>query len=762
MKSKVLVSISLLVFLAAGYLFGISQDWFGEAESAGQIRASATPEEVTREIEQEQINVMQRLARQPEKQILFGDLHVHTTFSSDAFRMSLPMVQGDGAHPPADACDFARVCSALDFWALTDHAESLTAARWQESIASVQQCNALAGNPENPDLVTFMGFEWTQASGQPESHYGHKNVIFPDAAEDQLPARPISSPFRAAFASIPLKLQLLPPLRDLPNRQRYYDFNHLVEAIGEQPLCAEGVHVHDLPTDCAEVAATPDVLFEKLDQWGLDSIVIPHGNAWGVYSPAGTSWDKQLAGDMHDPQRQTLIEVFSGHGNSEEHRDWRAVGYAPDGSRFCPEPRPEYLPSCWRAGELIHQRCEAAGLDAEECEWRAKEARQNYVDNGQVGWHTVPGTQLPDWLDAGQCRDCFLPAFNYRPGGSAQYALAIGNFDQPGDTKRFRFGFIASSDNHSARPGTGYKQFDRHPMTDWWGYSDADSRQLFSTDRGEPGPQSVKVDASQLDVFNILEMERQTSYFVTGGLVAAHASGRDRDSIWDALKRKEVYGTSGQRMLLWFDLLNGPEGTAPMGTELDLSATPRFRVQALGAFEQLPGCPDYSVNALDPERLELLCRGECHNPSKTRVPLDRIEVIRIRPQVTAGESVSPLIEDPWLSFDCKLQAGPECVAEFEDAEFAGTGRDTVYYVRAVQRAQASINAAGLRCESDEDGQCKQVKACYGDYRTDPDDDCLAAAEHRAWSSPIFIDYDASDTAVLPSDSPYAASADSMP
>src|SRR5262245_63031093 len=44
------------------------------------------------------------------KQILFGDLHVHTTFSPDAFIRTLPMLQGDGAHPPADACDYARFC----------------------------------------------------------------------------------------------------------------------------------------------------------------------------------------------------------------------------------------------------------------------------------------------------------------------------------------------------------------------------------------------------------------------------------------------------------------------------------------------------------------------------------------------------------------------------------------------------------------------------------------------------------------------------
>ena len=38
-----------------------------------------------------------------DKEILFGDLHVHTTFSPDAFIMSVPLMGGSGLHPPADA-----------------------------------------------------------------------------------------------------------------------------------------------------------------------------------------------------------------------------------------------------------------------------------------------------------------------------------------------------------------------------------------------------------------------------------------------------------------------------------------------------------------------------------------------------------------------------------------------------------------------------------------------------------------------------------
>ena len=40
------------------------------------------------------------------------------------------------------------------------------------------------------------------------------------------------------------------------------------------------------------------------------------------------------------------------------------------------------------------------------------------------GHLAVGGSEGPEWLDAGQCRDCFLPAFNHRPGSSVQAMLA--------------------------------------------------------------------------------------------------------------------------------------------------------------------------------------------------------------------------------------------------------------------------------------------------------------------------------------------------
>jgi hypothetical protein len=735
------VTIALLVlyWLGGG---GLGEDW-----GAGQPGTTALDAGVIRARTDDQMQAALEMGVTRPKQILFGDLHVHSTFSLDAFMMALPSGGGEGAHPVSDACDFARHCSAIDFWSINDHAVGLNPESWAETVEAIRQCNAVAADPGNPDVTAFLGWEWTQMGSRPENHYGHKNVIIKGLGEDDVPTRPISArapadawdrqPDAVAPGKIMMGLgSLARPSQDTNDLIRY--FSRMIDV----PDCPDDVPVRELPTDCRESAPDPATLFAKLDDWGFESMVIPHGTTWGFYTPHGSSWDKQLVGAQFDPERQSLIEVYSGHGNSEEYRDWKEVVLAPDGSRSCPKPRNDFLPSCWRAGEIIAARCREAGESAAECEVRAAVARQNYVDADIFGHMTVPGVKAEEWLDSDQCRDCFQPSFNYRPKSSVQYIMALRNFDDPEGPRRFDFGFTAASDNHTARPGTGYKEYGRIYSTEAR-LAEAGGRfmgDVIPTERLEPKPESVPFSKERGGAFfDLRESERASSFFLTGGLIGVHSEGRDRDAIWDAMEKKEVYGTSGPRILLWFDLLNPPGSggrTLPMGRETELSDAPVFQVRAVGSLEQEAGCPDASLAALGAEHLERLCRGECYNPSDRRRLITRIEVVRIRPQAKADEPVDGLIDDAWRVFECDLDP-TGCSVTFADPEFSQGGRDTLYYVRAIEAPTPVVNAGLLRCDTDEQGRCTGINGCI-DSRTPNSDDCLEEDEQRAWSSPIFV------------------------
>ena len=683
------------------------------------------------------------------KRILFGDLHVHTTYSFDAYNISLPMVQGEGAHPPADACDYARFCSGLDFWSINDHAEGLTPRQWRETREMVRECNAVAGDPASPDLVTYLGWEWTQIGETPDEHYGHKNVVLLETDDARVPLRPIASrrdlfpgggnPYNAA-----VRFALIAAAPGDRGRQPYNDFALFVQDRAENRVCTEGRHVRELGEECVEHAPTPQGLFARLEAWETPYLVIPHGNTWGFYTPPLSSWDKQLRAHR-DPERdEFLFEVFSGHGNTERYRPWRAVARDADGRLVCPAPSSGYEPECWRAGEIVRERCLAAGESVTECEARAVLARAHHVEGGDAGYVTVPGTRVEDWLDSGQCTDCYMPAYNYRPGGSAQYALALRDFED-GAPKRFRFGLIGSSDVHTARPGTGYKEIDRKRNTDT---ALARLGPPPVLREAEPEPRSLSIEeAGDFGPY----FERFASFFGAGGLVAAHSAGRDRHSIWNALSRREVYATSGGRILLWFDLVDEAGEKLPMGSVTLRDTAPHFEVRALGSFVQKPGCPPDRVEALGAARLDRLCGGECYFPTDERRSIERIEVVRIRPRSRAQEDVADLIDDPWRVIECPATA-EGCTARFSDPDFEAGERDSVYYVRALEAPSPTLNGEGLRCERDETGRCVSVRPCLADDRTPAADDCLAEVAERAWSSPIFVDHarDPASGAELPS------------
>ena len=733
-------SFFLLIFTL--FVTLVTNGWLGRYEAPGEVTLISQPLDVLQKRVTDQLLIKEELGIKDPKMILFGDLHVHTTYSNDAFMLSLPMMSGEGTHPPADACNFARFCSSLDFWANTDHAEDLTQQDWQEIKDSVRQCNEAGGVSSSPDTVAFLGWEWSQIGGFGKPHFGHKNIILKGLDEDQIPTRPIAASTGSGFLSMPYSVKFtLSALR--PTDRRIHDLMRFMND-GKTSICSPGIGVRDLPLDCKEVAPTPGLLFDKLNDWGHETVVIPHGTAWGAYTPPGTDWKQQLNEIEHDPNIQTMIEIYSGHGNSEEYRDWRSVLFDEDGKAICPKPTENYLPSCWQAGEIIKERCLAEDESLRVCNKRASVARFNYASEGTAGFATVFDEESSDWLDSNQCKDCFLPAFNYRPGGSIQYITAIRNFDENDSIDRFKFGFIASSDNHKARPGTGYKEINRREMTEAAGPADPTGYLLgFREGDGVYSKSTAKNWTSETLPSGPPEPERLASFFLTGGLVATHSNGKNRDAIWNSIKRKEVYATSGPRILLWFNLVNAPNGEeVPMGSDIKMSENPRFVVKAAGSFIQKPGCPEYTYNALGKDKLEHLCKNECYNPSDIRKQIDRIEIVRIRPQSYKGENISSLIEDTWKVFKCP-KSSSDCSFSFTDKEFSDLERDTVYYVKAIEEPSKVINAGNLRCEYDVLGNCTKTNICNGSSLITPyEEDCLEETQERAWSSPIYIDYSA--------------------
>ena len=190
--------------------------------------------------------------------------------------------------------------------------------------------------------------------------------------------------------------------------------------------------------------------------------------------------------------------------------------------------------------------------------------------------------------------------------------------------------------------------------------------------------------------------------------------------------------------LLYFDLINhNSETVYPMCTEVNMEKDPIFNVKALVAHFQKPGCMGSSVEAEKQDLIINLCKGECFNPSDIRKNIQRIEVIRIRPQSYEEEPLEGLIEDPWKVFDCEpSQEG--CEIEFTDSQFSIGNREVIYYVRAIQSPSLAINADSLGCEMEE-GKCIEVSLC-GDIEGKGVGDCLSKTQERAWSSPIFVNF----------------------
>jgi hypothetical protein len=292
------------------------------------------------------------------------------------------------------------------------------------------------------------------------------------------------------------------------------------------------------------------------------------------------------------------------------------------------------------------------------------------------------------------------------PGVYVREVLAEGLIQQERiGVNPFKLGLIGSTDTHMGTPGL---------------VSEADF----------PG-HAAGGDTSQVEIPKMPDAIE----FNPGGLAVVWAEENSRDALFEAMRRRETYGTSGPRIIARFfggwsyqdDLCEsdafverGYAEGVPMGGDLppapvgDGAAAPRFAVWAL------------------------------RDPGTARTPgtaLQRIQIIKL--WVEAGgarERVYEVAGDPQsgatVDLDrCEARGSgfDQLCSVWRDPDFDGT-QHAIYYARVLENPSCRwstrvCNAQGVEC-SNPASIPEELRACC-------DPSLSPTIQERAWTSPIW-------------------------
>ena len=467
---RVLLAVLGVVALLALYVAGAWYGFYGRAEGAGTPTDTPIPAAVVSERASQQRSAASALSvAPPDKQILFGDLHVHTTFSSDAFLASLPILQGQGAHPVADACDYARFCSSLDFWSLNDHAE----ARRRCAGARRRRRSASATPSPATRRIPTSSRSWAGSGARSVRHRRNTTDTRTwccaelrttpcrrgrSAPRDSPPTR-CARRARAFRACCPSRLRATASATGTSSPSSTRSARCRAARTASRRAASSAPIATSPPT-------TPADLFRKLDEWGGEAHRDPARQHVGLLLASGHHLGQAATASQNDPSRQFLIEIMSGHGNSEEYRDWHEIAFDASG-----KPQLSGAVAELSAELLARRRDHRGALPATPASTPPSARRAPPRRARTTSRRASPATD--------RCRACTpksgsTPASartaSCRPSTPTRRLVAVRTRDhelrRPAAPRQFHFGFIASSDNHRARPGTGYKEFARHGNTE--------------------------------------------------------------------------------------------------------------------------------------------------------------------------------------------------------------------------------------------------------------------------------------------------------
>ena len=595
--------------------------------------------------------------RNPLRNLYFGDLHVHTVHSFDAYiwetrttpTQAYQFARGEALSlPPFDANGVGtrrvQIDRPLDFAAVTDHSEFL---------AEVETCTT-PGSPTY-DSTTCKGVR----SGSTDAYQNLGSAL-----TMQVPMRSVdvcgTDGKICANALMPVWTQVREAADTAYDRCHFtafvaYEYSRsLAGSTMHRNVIFRSDHV-PAPISAFE-QPSPQGLWQELQHAcsnagiGCDVLAIPHnsnesnGRTFQVEYPGAQSVDDQRAQAELRAAMEPLVEVYQHKGDSECMNGLSGVVGAPD----------------------------------EQCAFEKR--------------RSAPFQDCGDGVGA-------LGAVNFGCVSKRDYARGVllsglQEHDRIG-ANPYRLGFIGSTDTHSGTPGfTNEQTFVGHQ-----GSSDATPKALLGN--------------------NIT--------FSPGGVAAVWAEENTRASLFDALRRKETFATSGPRISVRF--FGGWSFPAGICSAADLVASGYAKGIPMGGVLPLRpasgGAPTLVISALkDP--------GTTQQPG---TPLQRLQVIK--GWVVNGEAhqqVYDVAGDPNngatvdLATCATVGSGFNSLCQsWTDPDFDPTQR-AFYYVRVLENPTCRWSTwLCNRLPAD------QRPAACNDARVPK------TIQERAWTSPIWYD-----------------------
>ncbi len=610
----------------------------------------------------------------PEREAFFGDLHVHTSNSSDAWMFDV-RVTPDGAYryafgeeielPPNDqngaGTRTVRIDRPLDFAAVTDHAEFLG-----EGVVctdadgdgySSDFCETFrAGEGRTPELVFQIMSPWNwrddEACGENDERCVRASADLWDrtvesaeqwndasdaCARTTFPAYEYSS-FRLGSN---LHRNVIFRNATVPDEVTSY-----LEATREWELWEV------LRRDCLDAGT------------GCDVLAIPHnsnisnGRMFKVDYPGAWSIDEQRERARLRARVEPLVEIMQHKGDSECRNGVEGVVGGPD----------------------------------EQCGFEKFENLAFSTVGGDGDLGSCYDGPLADWVP-------HLGPSCVSPRSYVRYALVEGLKEEERlGVNPFKFGLMASTDTHNGMAGG-------------------------VDERTYPGHLGVGDDTA-VDRTSFTGEIAGNASNNPGGLIGVWAEENSREALFTAMRRKEVFGTSGPRIKVrlfggWDygqDLCGAPDlvarayaGGVPMGDDLPSRAdgTPSF--VAVGMRD--PGTATAPGGLL--QRIQII-KGWADDDGAIHQ-----QVYDVAGSPENGASVDAATCEP-------RGAGHDVLCSvWRDPDF-DPGRRAVYYARVLENPSCRYTT----------WQCLGLDPA--DRPADCDgDDVAKTIQERAWSSPIW-------------------------